>query len=77
MASPIIETSVEEKESMTFAQAMEAVIDGHAITKLEWKNKEIFCLLKSGILTIHNEKGFHSWIINDGDMTGNDWIIKS
>lgn len=78
--SPIISVenldgSLVPEETLTFPEAMEDVIHGKVITRLEWNDREIFCLLKSGILTIHNETGFHSWIINDGDMSAEDWII--
>lgn len=78
--SPIIRVEELDEptvETMTFPQAIEAMTNGDAVTKLEWNDPEIFCLLKSGRLTIHNEKGFHDWIISDGDMAGNDWVKKS
>lgn len=61
---------------MTFLQAIQEVIAGHKITKLEWANTEDFCELKDGILQIHKSIGgtWHSWIISDGDILGEDWI---
>lgn len=77
-SSPVIETPQEvEPKTMTFTEAIEEIINGKVVTKLEWENKEIFCLLKSGLLTIHNEKGFHSWIVSEEDMAGTDWVIRA
>lgn len=82
MPSPIIEdvipvVSIEDLDQveMTFSEAMDEVINGKVITKIEWKNRDIFCLLKSGILQIHIDGQFKNWIISDGDMLGTDWIV--
>ena len=62
---------------MSFPRAMEAVIDGKRVTRLEWANKNEFGELKDGFLMIHTTKDgkFHQWIVNDGDLTAHDWIV--
>ena len=62
-------------ETLTFAQAMDEVINGKSISKKEWDNPLIFCCLKEGILMIKLNKGWCSWIISESDMVGNDWYI--
>ncbi len=64
-----------QQETMDFPAAIECIIDGYKVTKLEWANKESYGLLKDGKLMIHLPDGFHDWIINDGDLNGMDWIL--
>ena len=64
---------------ITFEDAIEAVLGGNRITRKEWKDKRTYGLLKDGLLQIHKagEKvdKAHPWILNDGDMMADDWII--
>jgi hypothetical protein len=60
--------------TMDFPQAIQAVIEGHRITKQEWDDEEIYGQLRKNTLMIHLEDGWHQWIINDGDLLGDDWI---
>ena len=59
----------------SFPQAMQDVIDGNAIARLEWADDAVNCRLKDGLLMIwiHNE--WHTWTVNDGDMLATDWIV--
>ena len=63
------------QETMDFVAAIECIIDGYKITKLEWANKETYGLLKDGKLMLHLPDGFHDWIISDGDLNGEDYIV--
>ena len=68
-------SSVEKEKQTTFPEAMTQVIIGKKIRRLEWENKEFYCLLKDGFLMIHKPDGKHcQWILNDGDLLGSDWI---
>jgi len=77
-----ITTSPTQKESapvgtikMTFSQAIEKVIDGKRIHKLEWKDKEFYGFLNGDVLSLHKPDGKnYKWIISDGDLSGNDYI---
>jgi len=64
---------------MTFYEALKLIADGKRITKLEWDDKRTYGLLKEGMLQIHKsgeaEEKTHPWIINDGDINGEDFII--
>ena len=61
--------------TMTFADAMQAILDGHAITKLEWGNNFVYCQLNER-LQLHKADGrWYEWIISAADMRGTDWII--
>ena len=53
------------------------------MTWLEWirlicryNPHKYYGLMKDGVLTLHKPDGnFYQWVINDGDLNGNDWII--
>jgi len=62
-------------KTMDFPDAIRQVIDGKRITKLEWKDAEEFGVLLDGKLKIHRHGKFFDWLINDGDLTGEDWIV--
>lgn len=63
------------KKKMTFMEALEEVLKGKSITKLEWKNRDTYGLLKYERLQLHKGKDFYDWIISEGDMRGDDWTI--
>lgn len=65
----------EEVFMMSFPKALDLVIKGEKITKIEWKDSNIYGLLKDGFLMLHKaDNKFYTWIINDGDLLGEDWI---
>jgi hypothetical protein len=70
----------EQPLTMSLPNALKLVIEGKRIAKQEWKNAD-YCLLKDGWLKIFHKKegdklpNFHTWIINDGDLLGEDWIV--
>lgn len=71
--SPVIE---KQSQEIDFSLAIKELTAGKKITKLEWKNKNIYCLLKDGIAMLHKEDGqFYQWTLNEGDLTGTDWIV--
>ena len=46
---------------------------------MEWADKRVYGLLKEGMIQIHKageaEETTHPWIINDGDLMGEDWYV--
>jgi hypothetical protein len=57
-----------------FPQAIKEVTVGKKIHKLEWEDKEYYGIVKDGTLQLHKPDGkFYQWIINDGDLAGEDW----
>jgi hypothetical protein len=63
-------------EGMSFSEAIKRVIIGNKIHKLEWENKEIYGVLDDTKLKIKLADGkLHDWLISEGDLTGNDYII--
>lgn len=63
------------KQKFDFPTAIEKVMDGEKITRLEWKSKEDYGVLKDGKLMLHKANGeLAAWWISDGDLWGKDWV---
>ena len=61
---------------MDFYEAIKNVVLGKKIHRIEWKDKEFYGIIDNEILKLHKPDGkLYQWIINIGDLTGNDWII--
>jgi len=73
--SPVIRIK-KEKEFLDFPSAMRKVIEGKMVTKEEWGNKDIYGVLKDGLLMLHKDDGkFYKWLVSDGDLLGLDWVV--
>lgn len=64
-----------ESITMSFPDAMKEIIKGNKVRRLSWESDSDHGLLKDGWLTIHTKGKFHSWLVSDGDMEGQDWIV--
>lgn len=63
------------QRTLTFSQAIDAVANQDAtITKLEWAD-DSRAELREGFLMIRLNDKWHRWTLNDGDLSGTDWII--
>lgn len=62
--------------TMSFFDALKAIQAGKRVARISWGNKD-YCFMKDSWLTIFTKGKFHTWLINDGDMEGNDWHIVS
>lgn len=75
--SPVPETikhSTKEK-TMDFPEAIEMLIDGEKITRLEWGDQKVYGVKKDGFLMLHKDDDkFYNWVVNDGDLEATDWI---
>ena len=62
--------------TMSFFDALKAIQAGKMVARISWGNKD-HCLMNDGWLSIYREKDkkIHAWLVNDGDMESNDWII--
>jgi len=64
------------QETMTFFEALQRVVSGQRITRLDWDDRAWWGMLLDGRLCIHKPDGqYHAWIVSDGDMLAEDWII--
>lgn len=67
-------TPQKKQEVMTFPEAMQAIIDGKRVARVEWDNED-FCFLDGQWLSIRRNGVVHAWQVNDGDMLGTDWVV--
>lgn len=76
MDSPVPPTSNKKvPETMTFPKALEEVMIGKRITRVDWDDEESFGLLRESYLSIRINGKFHQWMVNDGDMMATDWYV--
>lgn len=72
--SNIIEAKKEDN-TFDFSEAIDRLLDGKFITKLEWKDKSFYGLIKDGYLSLHKPDGkYYTWLVSEADMAGTDWI---
>jgi len=79
----IIETSPKASNSkstidphLNFPQAIEQIIAGKKVTKIEWDSNDEYAVLKDTFLMLHMRSGeWFKWIISDGDLFGTDYIV--
>ena len=74
MMSPV--KGVETPTELNFHEAIDRILDGKKVTKLEWNNDD-YCFLKSEIFHIHTKGADHRWIISEADAVGTDWVVKN
>ena len=65
----------EKSKQMDFPEAIRQIIAGKKVTRLEWKDENIYGILKDGYLMIYRESKFHQWTVNEEDMIRKDWIV--
>ena len=74
--SPKVLPKGKEKEQMTFLDALAHAIKGSKIHKMEWASKDFYAHRSNSMLMLHKPDGKdYQWIISDGDMFGEDWIV--
>lgn len=65
-----------ESKELTFTEAIQEVLTGKSITKLEWGDKKYYGLLKDGQLMLRKlDNQYYQWILSEGDMRGEDWVV--
>lgn len=61
-------------QTMDFPEAIRKVINGKRVARESWDNVD-YGLLKNEWLTIFTKGEFRTWLVSQGDMEGNDWIV--
>jgi hypothetical protein len=70
------EMAIKSLSSMDFYEALEQVILGEKIHKLEWGKLEFYGMLKDDLLLLHKPDGkFYQWTISKADIEGQDYVI--
>ena len=71
-----MEIDVTPKITMSFPGAIQRIVDGGKVTKLEWNDPAICVFLHNGFLSIKKKEGdIAQLIVSEADMLGNDWVI--
>lgn len=75
--SPVPVEELETRDEMTFSEAMDEVILGKNITRLEWKDASEYGYLdhKDERLRIFTKGKHHEWLVSKADMLAEDWIV--
>ena len=77
-ATPIVSPFVGDEKLTSFYEAVKQIVKGKKIARTSWKDKEIYGILKDSVLKLHkDDEKFYDWIISDGDLEGEDWVIIS
>ena len=62
-------------QTMDFPDAMKEVLNGKKVRRISWETESDHGLLKDEWLSIHTKGKYHTWLVSQGDMEGNDWIV--
>ena len=62
---------------LNFAQAIQVVLDGGSVTKVEWQNADEYFYMKDGFLTLHTKGKDHTYSLRDVDLQGEDFVALS
>lgn len=73
--TPIQNKVIEGNVVMDFPTAIKELTAGKKITRMAWKPNDSYGLLKDGFLMLWIDGAFKRWLVNDGDLTADDWII--
>jgi len=73
MASPLIE--IVRSDALTFPEAIQEIMDGNKVTRVEWDSKEEYGFMSKEVLQIHTKGRDHKWIVSEGDIRAKDWIV--
>lgn len=59
-----------------FSDALREVLNGRKITRLAWASEEVYGYMEKGLLSIaYDDNKYHEWILSEGDITADDWIV--
>lgn len=77
-AHDVVIIAESESKRMSFVEAMAKIVEGKKVTKLEWydQDHEYYVVFRGGFLMYHKPDGKdYQWVISDGDIAGNDYIV--
>lgn len=74
--SPTVVSKPIESFYIDFNRALEKLMEGAKITRLEWDNFNIYGFLSSdGVLNIHIDDKDKHWVLKDADIDAMDWMV--
>ena len=66
---------VKTPKLLNFSKAMQAVVDGKRVTKLEWNNPNVVIYLLDFLYIKLGDGSSHTLTVSSGDMLGEDWVV--
>ena len=77
--SPVPHSPVVAEKPFNFKVALDKMIEGKSIQKLEWKEKGTkdfgYISKITGQLHIVRDGKDHQWILSEGDILGEDFVV--
>lgn len=66
-----------ESETISFAEALEALIIGKRCRRLEWIDSETYIKMMNEQVMIYtpSDKQLHPLVVSLGDIEGIDWVV--
>ena len=62
-------------QTMDFPDAMKEVIKGNKVRRISWETQGDHGLIKDEWLSIYTKEKYHTWLVSEGDMEGQDWVV--
>jgi len=68
---------IPEIPQMNFGDAMNEVLKGRHVRRLEWEERNARFAIMDNQLMVYKEedKKFHPLIVSTGDIAGEDWVV--
>jgi hypothetical protein len=74
--SPVPQKIEEAIIELSFGEAMNEVLLGKKIHKLEWKDENYYGFINDTVLSLHKpDNKIYQWILSEGDISGTDYIV--
>lgn len=68
--------SIKSMASMDFNEALDQLLDGKKIHKLEWNDLNYYGIMNKEILSLHKPDGkTYQWAISEADICGKDYVV--
>ena len=77
--SPTV-TQLHQKDrpaTMNFATALEQMVDGKRVRRLEWEDEGVYLVFDKEMLAIFKteDRVLHPLLVSTGDVVAEDWVI--
>lgn len=60
---------------LSFSQAIDEIMAGKKVTRLEWDTNDEYCFEQGEMLSIYRNGKVHQWLVSRGDIEANDWYV--
>ncbi len=60
--------------TMDFPDAIRQIIQGKKVARVSWGNTD-FGVLEKEYLSIFTKGSLHTWLVSQGDLEGQDWVV--